>query len=100
MRRSVLTVSRVNVNLEGREVLKSQNLFPASFGIGTNLTNDFHRASDPTAKSKPLNIVIKLKRIDGLECVKLTDDTTKHAGEADEVSRVEKKLDDAGRVGA
>ncbi|KAJ9107669.1 hypothetical protein QFC21_001129 [Naganishia friedmannii] len=70
----------------------------ASFGIGTNLTNDFHRASDSSAKSKPLNIVIKLKRIDGLECVKLTDDRTKHAGEEAEVSRVKKKLDDAERA--
>ncbi|KAJ9108564.1 hypothetical protein QFC19_002280 [Naganishia cerealis] len=64
----------------------------ASFGIGTNFTNDFHRSSDPSASSKPLNIVIKLKRIDGLECVKLTDDKGKYTGERDEVTRVLKKL--------
>jgi nicotinate phosphoribosyltransferase len=64
----------------------------ASFGIGTNLTNDFKRASDPSMTSKPLNIVIKLRRIDGLECVKLTDDKGKYTGAPDEVRRVLKKL--------
>lgn len=64
----------------------------ASFGIGTNLTNDFKKSSDPSATSKPLNIVIKLRRIDGLECVKLTDDKGKYTGEPDEVLRVLKKL--------
>jgi nicotinate phosphoribosyltransferase len=64
----------------------------ASFGIGTNLTNDFKKVSDPETKSKPLNIVIKLRRIDGLECVKLTDDKGKYTGKPDEVSRVLKKL--------
>lgn len=55
----------------------------ASFGIGTYLTNDFSKVSDPTKISKPLNIVIKLSRIDGHDCVKLSDDKGKvrdHAG--------------------
>ncbi|KAJ9115926.1 hypothetical protein QFC22_005069 [Naganishia vaughanmartiniae] len=105
-----VTGKKVEEVLKGKKVIFSDGLdidgaleiwrtcealgIDASFGIGTNLTNDFQRASDSSAKSKPLNIVIKLKRIDGLECVKLTDDETKHAGEPDEVSRVEKKLDD------
>lgn len=42
--------------------------------------------------SKPLNIVIKLRRIDGLECVKLTDDKGKYTGAREEVRRVLKKL--------
>lgn len=65
---------------------------PASFGIGTNLTNDFKKASDASKGSKPLNIVIKLRRIDGLECVKLTDDKGKYTGAQEEVRRVLKKL--------
>lgn len=48
-----------------------------SFGIGTFLTNDFHTASDPSVKSKPLNIVIKLYEIEGRKCVKLSDDKGK-----------------------
>ncbi|EIW73623.1 hypothetical protein TREMEDRAFT_71010 [Tremella mesenterica DSM 1558] len=49
----------------------------AAFGIGTSLTNDFMKASDPSQVSKPLNIVIKLSEINGLDCVKLSDDKGK-----------------------
>ena len=49
----------------------------ASFGIGTSLTNDFQKASNPSETSKPLNIVIKLSQIDGKNCVKLSDDKGK-----------------------
>jgi nicotinate phosphoribosyltransferase len=41
------------------------------------LTNDFSKVSDSTKISKPLNIVIKLSRIDGHDCVKLSDDKGK-----------------------
>jgi len=54
------------------------SLFAASFGIGTFLTNDFRTASsDYTAKSKALNIVIKLSGVENLPCVKISDDLTK-----------------------
>lgn len=49
----------------------------ASFGIGTDLTNDFRKTSDPSQKSKALNMVIKLNKINGKDCVKLSDDKGK-----------------------
>ena len=47
-----------------------------SFGIGTSLTNDFH---SPTtgAKSRALNMVIKLASVNGKPCVKISDDLLK-----------------------
>ena len=49
----------------------------ASFGIGTFLSNDFMKASNPEQVSKPLNIVIKLNKINGKYAVKLSDDKGK-----------------------
>ena len=48
----------------------------ASFGIGTNLTNDFEG-------SPPLDIVIKLVALNGSPVVKLTDDPGKATGTAE-----------------
>ncbi|WRT67645.1 nicotinate phosphoribosyltransferase [Kwoniella shivajii] len=64
----------------------------ASFGIGTFLTNDFKKASNPTETSKPLNIVIKLNQIDGKNCVKLSDDKGKFTGDVEEVKRAQEEL--------
>ena len=50
-----------------------------SFGIGTNLTNN----SDFFSKSPPLNIVIKLHSINGVQVVKLSDSPEKETGEKD-----------------
>jgi nicotinate phosphoribosyltransferase len=44
-----------------------------SFGIGTNLTNDI-------TGSNPLNMVIKLRSVNCIETVKLTDDPKKALG--------------------
>ncbi len=49
-----------------------------SFGIGTNLTNDFEG-------SKPLNMVIKLVKCNGIYVVKLSDTPTKSIGNKDAV---------------
>jgi nicotinate phosphoribosyltransferase len=55
-----------------------------SFGIGTNFTNDFKRTSDGT-KSKALNMVIKLRDVNGIPVVKLSDTPSKAIGDADAV---------------
>ncbi|WFD34938.1 nicotinate phosphoribosyltransferase [Malassezia cuniculi] len=61
----------------------------AGFGVGTNLTNDFVKQSDPTAKSPPLNMVIKLDSINGHHTVKISDELTKNTGDPDEVAYVQ-----------
>jgi nicotinate phosphoribosyltransferase len=53
-----------------------------SFGIGTNLTND----KIYFGRSKPLNMVIKLRTCDGVEVVKLSDDVGKATGEDNAVA--------------
>jgi len=50
------------------------NKIRCSFGIGTNLTND-------TGRTKALNMVIKLRSVDGIDVVKLSDNPTKATGE-------------------
>ncbi|KAL9714330.1 nicotinate phosphoribosyltransferase [Leucoagaricus gongylophorus] len=60
-----------------------------SFGIGTFLTNDFCTLSSGSIeKNKPLNIVIKLSSVNGLPCVKISDDLTKNTGDKDIVDRI------------
>lgn len=56
-----------------------------SFGIGTHLTNDFNKRSEPSQKSKALNMVIKLRDVNGIPVVKLSDTPTKAIGDADAV---------------
>ncbi|PIA19554.1 nicotinate phosphoribosyltransferase [Coemansia reversa NRRL 1564] len=66
------------------------------FGIGTNFTNDFHCASDPSVLSKAPNFVIKLLRCNEKPCVKLSDDKTKHAGDNAEVAHAQNHLTELG----
>jgi nicotinate phosphoribosyltransferase len=58
------------------------------FGIGTSLTNDFCKASNPSEKSKALNMVIKLGAVDGKQCIKISDDVDKVTGDEDTAARV------------
>ena len=63
-----------------------------SFGVGTFFTNDFRRASEPGAKSVPLNIVIKLSEAAGRPAVKLSDDRGKNTGEDELVRRIKREV--------
>lgn len=51
-----------------------------SFGIGTFFTSDFKKISNKT-KSEPMNIVIKLTKVDGVPVVKLSDSPGKSIGD-------------------
>lgn len=55
-----------------------------SFGIGTNLTND--------VGVKPLNMVIKLTKINGLNTIKLSEINGKHTGNSDTIEMVKKMI--------
>ena len=55
-----------------------KNKIRCSFGIGTNLTNDF-------PDKKYLNMVIKLKTIDGIPVIKLSEDINKSIGDKDAI---------------
>lgn len=63
-----------------------------SFGIGTYLTNDFKSTKPPYAKSKPLNIVIKLYSVNGTPAIKISDNIGKNTGDANEVKRAKHDL--------
>lgn len=64
----------------------------SSFGIGTSFTNDFVKASNADVKSKPMNIVIKLKECMGKRVIKLSDDISKHSADIAAVSAFEREL--------
>lgn len=58
-----------------------KNKIRCSFGIGTNFTSDFMKVSVPTEKSSPMNMVIKLTKIDNVPVVKLSDSPGKAIGD-------------------
>lgn len=66
------------------------NRIHASFGIGTNLTND--------TGNKPANIVMKLSKCQMsknkpiYQCIKLSDDLGKHHGNSEEVEKCKEEL--------
>lgn len=81
-----------------------------SFGVGTDFTNDFQcQMEGPTSsheadiddvsilksqsgKSKALNMVIKLRSINGRNAVKISDDLTKNTGDAEEVAMCKRRF--------
>ncbi|KAI9323095.1 nicotinate phosphoribosyltransferase [Dichotomocladium elegans] len=64
----------------------------ASFGIGTSLTNDYKRASQPDKKSIPMNMVIKMKYCNGKRVIKLSDDVLKHSASDDLINDLKQQL--------
>jgi len=66
--------------------------FKPSFGIGTNFTNDFAKASNSNEPSKALNIVIKIDSIEGKPCVKISDVLSKNTGDPETVREVKRRL--------
>ena len=62
-----------------------------AFGIGTNLTNDFLHKSDGS-ESKALNIVIKLRSLNGQPVVKISDELTKNTGDPEEIKLVKRRF--------
>jgi len=58
-----------------------KNKIKCSFGIGTFFTSDFKKVSNPTEKSSPMNMVIKLVEIDGIPVVKISDSPGKSIGD-------------------
>ncbi|KAJ3861622.1 nicotinate phosphoribosyltransferase [Lentinula novae-zelandiae] len=79
-----------SLNLDKALTLKKQADEIASFGIGTFLSNDFVKVSDPKSKSPALNMVIKLAEVDSKSCVKISDDLSKNTGNQEVVKDVKR----------
>ncbi|KAI7869172.1 nicotinate phosphoribosyltransferase [Spinellus fusiger] len=84
-------------SLDVARVIQLKNLsqqagIGAGFGVGTHLTNDFTKKSDPSQKSSPLNIVIKVKECNGKRVIKLSDDVLKNSADLETVRKFKEQL--------
>ncbi|MEG8039809.1 nicotinate phosphoribosyltransferase [Sphingomonas sp. LR60] len=73
----------------------------ASFGWGTNLTNDF-RGCDPDGATglEPISLVCKVVSADGRPAVKLSDNPAKATGTPEEIARYLRVFGDEARAAA
>jgi nicotinate phosphoribosyltransferase len=65
--------------------LRDKSWITPKFGIGTNLTNDIEGV-------EPLNIVIKLTKVNDKETIKISDSPGKYLGPAKEINKCLKEL--------
>lgn len=77
--------------LSYKKEAEKEGLIPR-FGVGTFFSNDFRRASNPSEKSKPMNIVMKISSVNEHPAIKLSDNLGKNTGDEEEVARVKRKL--------
>lgn len=84
MTKTIVFSDSLDVELVLKLVEKCKNVIKCSFGIGTFLTNDYKNSINHD-KSKPLNMVIKLSKCDGIPVVKLSDNPEKAIGDRDAV---------------
>lgn len=81
----------VDKSMQYAQVAREYGLL-ATFGIGTNFTNDFRKKSEPSVKSEPLNIVIKLLEVNDHHAIKISDNLGKNMGDPKTVGRVKREL--------
>ena len=77
--------------IEYKAFAEKHDLKP-TFGVGTIFTNEFSVKSNPTQKSRPLNIVMKVSKANGRACVKISDDIGKNTGDGNTIKHVKKRL--------
>lgn len=91
--KSIVFSDALNVDkcLEYKTIAEQQGFKP-SFGVGTFFTNDYSKKSEPSTKSKPLNIVIKLSKAGGRPAVKISDNIGKNTGDSATLLDVKRRL--------
>ncbi|WFD44274.1 nicotinate phosphoribosyltransferase [Malassezia psittaci] len=90
--RAIDVYKRIGVDPSEKLTFAQQSGIQAGFGVGTFLTNDFDKKSNPSEKSRALNIVIKMNSINGHPTVKISDELTKNTGDREEIALVKRRF--------